>query len=167
MATPRNGRQPLTPPRALAVELALDGRTYPEIAEALDVRRETVWKWFQRDDVAAELARQRSRRLDLAAEHLAEAAPAAVRYLREVVDDDKAPTHARIRAALGLLDRAGLGTAQKHEVQIQEGACILPPEEIQRLEREARRDLLGEGADEAAFLRVLPTSHSFRIHGSS
>ena len=72
MATPDNGRQPLTPPRALAVELALDGRTYPEIADSLGVRRETAWKWFQRPDVAAELDRQRARRLAMAAEHLAE-----------------------------------------------------------------------------------------------
>ena len=138
MATPDNGRQPLTPPRALAVELALDGRTYPEIAEALEVRRETAWKWFQRPDVAAELDRQRARRLDLAAEHLAEAAPAAVRYLRELVDDDTAPAHARIRAAFGILDRAGM----------------TPQAARERLEE--REDEVDLSADVEAFLRILP-----------
>lgn len=98
-----------------AVLLTLEGKTPPEIAEELGYRRETVWKWLQREDVQAELQRQVDIRLEDARSEVRAATLEAVRVLVGIMRDG-APDQARM-AAVAILDRGGMGASSTTEVE--------------------------------------------------
>jgi hypothetical protein len=64
------------------------------------------------------MATQMQRGLDAAALDLAEAAPEAVKCLREIIENPDSPAHAKSRAAEVLLRMAGLGGKQSVDVNV-------------------------------------------------
>ena len=98
-----------------ALCLHLEGKTAPQIAEVLGIHRQTAWEWLQRKDVQARILEVQEEAKQDAAKRLRYLATKAVDRLAKIVDSE-AEDQARM-AAVAILDRAGLGPTQKHEVE--------------------------------------------------
>lgn len=103
----RNDKQP-NGQRDRAVDLLLEGRSIPDVAGELGVRRETVWRWTQDPEVAAELRARRMERREAKASQLDELADRALEVLSELLEGEDTPPAVRFKIATALLDRAGL-----------------------------------------------------------
>jgi hypothetical protein len=127
-------RTELQPKMQRAVDLALDGESTPAIAERLGVDRSTVWRWMQLPEVADELKWIRIDRRGEIRAAVDAGAREAVGYLRAVVADSNASVHARVRAAVVLLDRADLGSDRNLESTVRitfgPGFPMPPPTEL-------------------------------------
>lgn len=125
----------LQPKRQRAVELLLAGKTHAEVGEALGVRRETIWKWTQNAEVAAELHCRRQARQELVGDLLDAAAVEALQTLQALMVAPEVPPAVRVRAAAQLLDRAGVVATHRVEVaqELQEPLTL----------QEALRDTFG------------------------
>ena len=119
----------MQPKQQLALDLMLAGHTTTEVAAQIGVRRETVWRYTQDPDFAAEVSRRRAeRRLAVHAE-LDAGVREAVQMLRGLVSDPEAPHGARVRAATALMDRAGLTPAYAVEVRHKDDQRVLEAEQ--------------------------------------
>jgi len=98
----RNGQ------RDRAVDLLLAGKSNAEVAAELEVRRETVWRWANVTEVAAELRARRLAGRDALAGDLAELGAEALAVLRDLLRDADTPPAVRAKVAAGVLDRLGL-----------------------------------------------------------
>lgn len=107
-----------------AIELNLDGLSHPEIAAEMGFKRNTVWGWFERDDVRTALEEARRSRLLKTRNRLAEVAPRALQVLVDIISDEDASLETRRKAACNLLDRAGVVAPQQHEVSGPAGAPV-------------------------------------------
>ena len=145
---------PLDATYAEALALYLECGSIPEVAEKMGHRRHVVWRWFQRPEVRAKLLEKQEELLAEAASKMKRLSSEAVDTLAKVMRGDE-QDQARM-AAVAILDRAGLGATQKHEVDVGRRADQLSPERIRELEEAARADLArgalvepgGDGDDE-------------------
>jgi len=101
-----------------ALDLALDGLPGPRIATELGVDRSTVWRWLQLPNVQELLARERTERREAIREGVDSGAREAVEFLRSVVAAPDLSIHARIRAAVVLLQRADLEDTSSEPMSI-------------------------------------------------
>ena len=131
----------MQPKQQRALDLLLAGHATTAVAAMVGVRRETIWRWTQDPDFAAEVSRrQAERRLAIHAE-LDAGVLEAVQMLRGLVADPEAPAGARVRAATALMDRAGLTPAYAVEVRHRDDQHALAATEFQDPEVMARQIL--------------------------
>lgn len=93
-----------------AVALALAGKSKGEIAETLKCDRVTVWRWFQRTDVKAELLRQQRDICEQAVQILRAGATEAAETVRSFARgeyEDRKGAGLQLEAAKILLTASG------------------------------------------------------------
>jgi hypothetical protein len=88
----------------------LEGHSHEEIGRRVGLHRATVWRLSRRPDFAARLVAARREALSEATRKLEALSARAVDALAEIVEDID-PT-VRLRAAVQILDRCGLGEVQ-------------------------------------------------------
>ena len=138
----------MEPRRVRALELLLAGRTSGEVAEALGISRQTVWRFRQEPAFKAALvARQSDRVEDMRAE-LEAAGLDAAEYLRKVADGRERGDAARMRAAEFILARAlpaTLETSAEDRVRDALAAAVGGVEAVDALVRRRAGEALGFG----------------------
>jgi DNA-binding MurR/RpiR family transcriptional regulator len=87
-----------------AIAALLSNPTIEEAAKAAGIGSATLWRWLQDAGFKAEYRRARREAMEQAAAQLQQASSAAVRALREVVEDTNGPSSARVMAARNVLD---------------------------------------------------------------
>lgn len=141
----------MDPKHDRAIDLLLAGRTPSEVGAAVEVCRETVWRWTKDPEFDAELRRRRSAVRSATTDALCEANLEAVRTLREAMGP-AAPWPVRLRAAVIMLDRTKLQEPDNvdswppfgvGETGASDGSMPPPPEKYEVWQapegREARR----------------------------
>lgn len=93
-----------------AVELILCGSSLQKVADAIGVRRETLWRWRRSPEFRAQLEAERAHRLREACARLEQLIPTAVAALEDLMVNPVHPASVRLSAARDLLDRAGVRT---------------------------------------------------------
>lgn len=101
----------MQPNRQRALELLIGGATATEVASALEVRRETVWRWQQEPQFAGALVAAQRARLAATRSTLDFAAVRAIDTIIAIMDDVEQPAAVRLRAADSLLKRATWATS--------------------------------------------------------
>ena len=106
-------------PKEVADTLALylRGLSPSEIAAELGVSYKCIWERLRRPDLQAKLMEIQDEQLRDAAGTLKRLSGEAVQAAAAVMRDSDAADSDTLRAAFGILDRAGLGPTQKHEVE--------------------------------------------------
>jgi hypothetical protein len=106
--------------KSRAVELLAEGKRSGEVASAVGVRRETVWRWTQDKDFARELADRISTRVNTAERRLRAQAIEAVEVVRVILGGrsrkSAAGQRVQLAAALAVLDRCGITAPAKTTV---------------------------------------------------
>ena len=122
----REKRRPPSP--ASAVELAIEGKTTGEIASVLGVHRATVWSWLADPGRSAQVEQARRLAAGAVAVRLGELAHDALDTLSSIMVDPVAPHLVRVRAAVEILDRAGIRGEQSLAVDVryQSGVNLAP-----------------------------------------
>ena len=107
--TDSDDRRPLSEPQLTAIELLVAGRNLAAVAAEIDVTRQTVSTWYNRDPEFRATLNQRRQQMQAELHyHLRALAPAAA----EALEQELAGTN-RLQAAVHLLKAAGLyGTAR-------------------------------------------------------
>lgn len=118
----------LPPSRELALEHALSGMPWGEIARTVGVSPRTLYEWRQDPMWRTEFRRLQRERREAVARQVESDLPENVRVLRELRDSDGTPAAVRRACALDLLALAG--------VPVSAGAT-LPQEEQAPVSREA------------------------------
>ncbi len=90
-----------------AIRLLARGETLQNVANALGVRRETLWRWAQEPDFRRSLEESRAASAQLARDRLSGLLDLAVDCLHALLTDPKHPAHTRLLAAREVLNRAG------------------------------------------------------------
>ena len=114
LAKPRKISQPLTPELEETIRLRLAGEPVAMMAEKLGCSWRTVYDRLAKPEVKAVLAVYQEERLDEAAAILRTAAAPAAQRLVTLMEGK--PQDGALRAAVAILDRAGMGPTSKHEV---------------------------------------------------
>ena len=96
-----------------------------EFAEQLGVRRETVWRYTQKPAFAAALTRHQSEQRGTVQLELEADVREAIQLLRGLMQDHTSPANTRVRAAIVLMDRAGLTPAYATEARQRSEASAL------------------------------------------
>src|ERR1044071_3708787 len=78
--------------------------TIEEAAKSAGISTVTLWRWLQDSGFQNEYRRARRQAMGQAAAQLQQASSAAVGALREIVEDDKAPSSSRVIAARVILE---------------------------------------------------------------
>lgn len=107
----------VVPLRERARAQLAEGRTPTEVAEALGVERSTVWRWLQRPDFAALASQFNGTSVEGARARIGALVSDALEVLEAVLRDPGAPVQARIQAAREILDRAGLKSTDRVQVE--------------------------------------------------
>jgi hypothetical protein len=103
-------------PELRAFEVLAEGGTVAEAAAAAGVHRNTAARWAAPEGrVGRELAALRAEQTARARARLAALSERAVEVLCDVMTDPEASATARVRAAVAVLDRAGLGAHPEPE----------------------------------------------------
>ncbi|MBE0448408.1 MAG: hypothetical protein IBX64_09985 [Actinobacteria bacterium] len=98
-----------------AMELRLLGKTYAEIGEELGRKEASVKGWFIDPLFKSEFEALKAEGIERAKASIAESAARAARRVIEILDsDDERPA---LSAAKDILDRAGLGTTSKAQIE--------------------------------------------------
>jgi len=95
----------------------LQGLSLAEIASHLGVDPSVAWRRLQKPVVQAAIARVQDEEQRKAMGTLKRLSAKAVRTANRVMSDEGASDADALRAAFGILDRAGLGPTQKHEIE--------------------------------------------------
>lgn len=94
--------------KAEALRLLSNGSTPREVCAALDIGHDALWTWRTRDkEFAASLLEARRERMASHRADIESAVARALEFVVQTIDDPKAPQAVRLRAAEGVLDRAG------------------------------------------------------------
>jgi len=88
-----------------AIALLASGLNIPATAKRLGFSRITVWNWSQKPEFKAELRRINRVKLRAVDCVVRDCAKQAAETLREIMADTGASEHARIRAAIAILNR--------------------------------------------------------------
>ncbi len=96
----------MTDKQHIALDFMIMGKSPSEVAAAVGVCRETVWRWTKDPDFAAALADARTERRERLQVAIEDAAVRAAEVLAAGLDDS-VPWNVRIRVAESILDRAG------------------------------------------------------------
>lgn len=88
-----------------AIALLASGLNIPEAAKRLGFSRITVWNWTQKPEFKVELRRINRVKLRAVDCVVRDCAKQAAETLREIMADTGASEHARIRAAIAILNR--------------------------------------------------------------
>ena len=105
----------LSAEKVQAIHLLVAGHTIPEAANQVGVRRETVWRWTKEPAVAEAVAAGRMEILEQVGQRLVYASCYAVDVLCELMRDRNASAGERIKAAVAVLDRAGVSASSLSE----------------------------------------------------
>ena len=92
----------------LALELMLAGIDDTEIAQRINMSRTTIWRWRNSAEAVAFLSAHRNREMERLSERMSGLADRALDVLEDVLNDPKAGSMAKLRAATVVLDRIGL-----------------------------------------------------------
>jgi len=112
-----NEPEPMGQQYADTLELYLKGHSPSEIAKTLGVTHKCVWERLRRPEVQAKLAQIQDEHFKAAAGRLKRLTDRAVCRVADIMEREESTDPDIIRAAFGILDRAGLGPTQKHEVE--------------------------------------------------
>ena len=134
LAKPRKISQPLTPELEETIRLRLAGEPVATMAEKLGCSWRTVYDRLAKPEVKEVLAAYQEERLNEAAAILHRAAAPAAQRLVTLMEGK--PQDGALRAAVAILDRAGMGPTSKHEVA---GMAAQPPVVLTPEEFEAER----------------------------
>lgn len=91
-----------------ALRLLIEGATMREVCAGLSISHTVIWRWRTHDKAfSAALADARRERMSLHRADIESAVTRALEFVVQTIDDDSAPQAVRLRAAEGILDRAG------------------------------------------------------------
>lgn len=91
-----------------ALRLLIEGSTPREVCTVLNLNYTSLWRWRTHDKAFSEaLADARRERMSLHRADIESAVTRALEFVVQTIDDDSAPQAVRLRAAEGILDRAG------------------------------------------------------------
>lgn len=94
--------------KAKALEMLGNGSTPGEVCKALNITHSCLWKWRTNDkEFAAQLLEARRERMSSHRADIESAVTRALEFVTQTIDDEDAPPAVRLRAAEGILDRAG------------------------------------------------------------
>lgn len=94
--------------KAEALRLLGEGQTPREVCNTLKVGYDCLWAWRTRDkEFAAQLLEIRRERMSSHRADIESAVTRALEFVTQTIDDEDAPPAVRLRAAEGILDRAG------------------------------------------------------------
>lgn len=91
--------------------------TIEEAAKHAGISGPTLWRWLQDPEFQAEYRKARRHVLGQATAQLQQAAGAAVKALKEIIEDAKASTSARVMAARTVLEM-GLKAIEVEEIEV-------------------------------------------------
>jgi hypothetical protein len=100
-----------------AIIALLEQPTIPEAAKAAGVSYTSLWRWLQDPTFQAEYRNARRQALGQATSQLQQAAAAAVKALREIIEDVKAPSSSRVMAARTVLEM-GLKAVELEDMEV-------------------------------------------------
>jgi hypothetical protein len=109
---------------ARALPLFASGMPYAQIARMMGLSLRTVQRYAATEEVKETIEAQSEQAAQTTAQALASAREVAIGTLLEVMGDGDASPEARVKAALGLLDRTGFGPTTKHEHTGADGGAI-------------------------------------------
>ncbi len=115
----------ITDRHARAAELLVAGSTATEVANELEVSRETVSRWKSDPEFIARLNELRNEATNVAREKLRGLVARSVQVIEEVLADPDSPPKVRLDAAFRVLDRCGLD-------RVGAGEGSEDPEEIEK-----------------------------------
>ena len=99
--------------RVLASRLLEAGYTVQTVANRLDLRVTTVWRWANEPDVRAAIESGREQRRRTLGQDLEQAANGALTTLVGIANDLQVNPRDRVKAATEILDRCGIAPAQE------------------------------------------------------
>ena len=105
----------LSAEKVRAIHLLVAGHTIPETANQVGVRRETIWRWTKTPAFAEAVAAGRMEILEQVGQRLVYASCYAVDVLCELMKDRNASAGDRLKAAVAVLDRAGVSASSLAE----------------------------------------------------
>lgn len=123
-----------------ALPLFASGMHYAQIARIMGVSLRTVQRYAATEEVRETIEAQATMAAQSTAQAMASAREVAIGTLLGVMGDDDASPEARVKAALGLLDRTGHGPTTKTEHSGPDGGPIQHAHKV--LTREAAREKL-------------------------
>jgi len=92
--------------RRLAIAALLTGCSIVAAAGAAGISESTLYRWLRQDQFQQQLKTARQQAFDRAIRYLSNVSVQAAEVLAKIMLDEKVPPNARVRAALGILERA-------------------------------------------------------------
>jgi hypothetical protein len=99
----------LTPKQEKAIVALLSEGTTKAAAEKAGVNEATLWRWLQLPEFQSCYRALRRQLVEVAISELQSNASAAVRRLRTIIDDDKAPVSSQVAAARIIIEQSIVG----------------------------------------------------------
>ena len=147
---PKDGRL------ARALPLFASGMPYAQIARVMGLSLRTVQRYASTEEVRETIEAQTEQAAQTTAQALASAREIAIGTLLGVMGDDDASPEARVKAALGLLDRSGFGATTKTEHSGPGGGPITHAIKMTREEAKAKLASLQARLIEHGVVDALP-----------
>jgi hypothetical protein len=99
----------LTSKQEKAIVALLSEGTTKEAAAKAGVTETTLWRWLQLPEFQSRYRAMRRQLVEVAVSELQSNASAAVRRLRAIIDDDKAPVSSQVAAARIIIEQSIIG----------------------------------------------------------
>jgi molybdenum-dependent DNA-binding transcriptional regulator ModE len=99
-----------------AIVALLEQPSIPEAAKAAGISYTSLWRWLQDPEFQAEYRNARRQALGQATAQLQQASGAAVKALKQIIEDRESPSSARVMAARTILEM-GLKAIELEEIE--------------------------------------------------